>query len=58
MEGSLGFLEIKAVPFGSADDGGEGYFLMTGLPQSVFVVAVIVRLQRDFLILNDLPFDG
>jgi hypothetical protein len=38
MESSFGFLEIKAVPFGSADDGGQGYFLMMGLPQSVFDV--------------------
>ena len=57
MEGSFGFLEIKAVPFGSADDGGQGYFLMMGLPQSVFDVAVIVRLQRNFLILNDFLFN-
>jgi hypothetical protein len=58
MEGPFGFLKVKPVVFGTPDDSGEGYFLMTGIPQSVFDVAIIVRLERNFLILNDLLFDG
>jgi hypothetical protein len=58
MNAPLGFLEKEAVLFGSTDDGGEGYFLMIGLPQTIFDVGVIVRGERDVLVLDNVFFDG
>jgi hypothetical protein len=57
MSGPLGFLEEEPVLFGSTDDGGEGYFLMIGLPQTVFDVAVIVRGEGDVLVLDNVFFN-
>jgi hypothetical protein len=58
MSAPLGFLEKEPVLFGSADDGGEGYFLVIGLPQTIFDVGVIVRGERDVLVLDNVFFDG
>ena len=58
MSASLGFLEIKTVLFGSTDDGGKGYLLVIGIPQAIFDVGVIVRGQRDILVLDNVFFDG
>ena len=60
MEGSLGFLQIEAMPFGPTNNGGQGNFL--AIPpsppsQAVFDIAVIIRLQRDVFILNGFLFD-
>ena len=58
MSAPLGFLEKEPVLFGSADDGGERYFLVIGLPQTIFDVGVIVRGERDVLVLDNVFFDG
>jgi hypothetical protein len=58
MSAPLGFFDKEAMLFGSADDGGKGYFLVIGLPQTIFDVAVIVRGQRDVLVLDNVFFDG
>jgi hypothetical protein len=58
MSAPLGFFEKEAVLFGSADDGGEGYFLVIGLPQTIFDVGVIVRGKRGILVLDNVFFDG
>ena len=58
MSAPLGFFEKEAVLFGSADDGGEGYFLVIGLPQTIFDVAVVIGGQRDVLVLDNVFFDG
>ena len=57
MSAPLGFLEKEPVLFGSADDRGERYFLVIGLPQTIFDVAVIVRGERDVLVLDNVFFD-
>jgi len=57
MSAPFGFFEKEPVLFGSTDDGGEGYFLMIGLPQTIFDVAVIVRGERDVLVLDNVFFD-
>jgi hypothetical protein len=58
MSAPLGFLEKEAMLFGSTDDGGKGYLLAIGLPQTIFDVGVIVRGQRDVLVLDNVFFDG
>jgi hypothetical protein len=58
MSAPLGFLEKEPVLFGSADDGGERYFLVIGLPQTIFDVGVIVRGERDVLVLDNVFFNG
>jgi hypothetical protein len=42
MNGSFGFLEIKPVLFGSANNGRQGNFLAISFSQAVFDIAVIV----------------
>jgi hypothetical protein len=54
----LGFLEKEPVLFGSTDDGGERYFLVIGLSQTIFDVGVIVRGERDVLVLDNAFFNG
>jgi hypothetical protein len=44
------------VLFGSTDDRGEGYFLMIGLPQTVFDVAIIVKGEWEVLVLDNVFF--
>jgi hypothetical protein len=53
MEGLLGFLQIKAVLFSSANNGGQGNFSAISFSQTVFDIAVFVRVQRDRFVLND-----
>jgi hypothetical protein len=53
MEGSLGFLEVKPMPFGSVNDGGQGDLLMVGCPQAVFNEAVVIGFQGNFFVLDD-----
>jgi len=43
MEGSWGFLQIEAMPFGSTNNGGQGNFLPISLSQTVFDIAVVIR---------------
>jgi hypothetical protein len=57
MSGLFGFLQIEPMLFSSTDDGGEGYFLMIGLPQTIFDITVIVRGERDVLVLDNVFFD-
>jgi hypothetical protein len=58
MGAPLGFLKKEPVLFGSADDGGERYLLVIGLPQTIFDVGVIVRGKRDVLVLDNAFFNG
>ncbi len=58
MSAPLGFLEKEPVLFGSTDDGGEGYLLVIGFPQTIFDVSVIVRGERDVLVLDNVFFYG
>lgn len=58
MSAPLGFFEKEAVLFGSTDDGSEGYFLVIGLLQTIFDVGVIVRAERDVLVLDNVFFNG
>jgi hypothetical protein len=57
METPFGFLEIEAMGFGSADNGGQGDLLAIFLPQAVFDKAVVVGLQGDLFVLDDPPFN-
>ena len=57
MEGPFGVLEIEAMLFSSANNGGQGDFLTIFLPQVVFDKAVVVGLQRDLFVLNDSLFN-
>jgi hypothetical protein len=45
MEGSLGFLEVKPMLFGSINDGRQGDLLMVGCPQAIFDIAVVIGCQ-------------
>jgi len=58
MEGPLGFLEIEAMLFGSANDGSQRDVLAIFLPQAVFDKAVVVGLHGDLFIVNDSLFYG
>ncbi len=58
MSAPLGFLEKEPVLFGSTDDGGERYFLVIGPSQAIFDVGVIVRGERDVLVLDNAFFNG
>jgi len=58
MSTSFRPLEKEPLLFGSADDGGEGYLLVIGLSQTIFDVGVIVRGERDVLVLDNVFFDG
>ena len=42
--------------FGSTDDGGEGYLLVIGLPQTVFDVAITVRGEGQVVVLDNVFF--
>jgi hypothetical protein len=55
--GPLGFLEIEAMGFGSANNGSQGDFLTIFLPQAVFDKAVVVGLQGDLFVLDDSLFN-
>jgi hypothetical protein len=44
MSRLFGFLEIEAMRFGSANNGGQGDFLTIFLPQVVLDKAVVVGL--------------
>jgi hypothetical protein len=52
MSAPVGFLEKEAMFFGSTDDGGKGYLLVIGLPQTILDVGVIIRSQRDVFVLD------
>jgi hypothetical protein len=54
----FGSPEKEPVLFGSTDDSGEGYFLVIGLAQTIFDVGVIVRGERDGLVLDNVLFNG
>jgi hypothetical protein len=58
MSAPLGFLEKEPVFLGSADDSGERYFLVIGLPQTIFDVSVIVRGERNVFVLDNVFFNG
>ena len=58
MNAPFGSLEKEPVLFGSTDDGGEGQFLVIGLPQTIFDVGVIVRGERDVFVLDNVLFNG
>jgi hypothetical protein len=55
--GSLGFLEIETMLFGSTNHGGQGDLLAIFLSQTVFDKAIVVGLQRDLFVLDDSLFD-
>jgi hypothetical protein len=56
--GSLGFLEIEAMLFGSTNHGGQGDLLTILLFQVIFNKAIVVGVQRDLFVLDDFLFDG
>jgi hypothetical protein len=55
--GSLGFLEIEAMLFGSTNHGGQGDLLAIFLSQTVFDKAIVVGVQRDLFVLDNLLFN-
>jgi hypothetical protein len=57
MSRLFGFLEIEAMLFGSANNGGQGELLTICLPQAVLDKAVVVRLQGDLFVLDDSFFN-